>query len=75
MGEKVMNNKKSERPHIMYQSIISGLQEIIDDVTEQSKHNKTESDDLVHDVPLSTQDSLVDIIPIDWYGTESDNKE
>lgn len=65
-----MKNKKSERQHRMYQSIISGLQEIIDDVTEQSKHNKTESDGLIHEVPLSTEDSHVDIIPDD---TGSDN--
>jgi hypothetical protein len=28
-----------------------------------------------NDVPLSTEDSLVDIIPIDWYDAGSDSKE
>lgn len=68
-----MNNKKNKRPHKMYQSIISGLQEIIDDVTEQSKH-KTDLDSLMFhdDAPLSTEDSLVNIIHED---TKSDKAQ
>ena len=67
MGDKVMNNKKSEKPHKMYKSIISGLQEIIDDFTVQTKHNKTELDSLLFhdDVPLPTEDSLVNTIQED----------
>lgn len=60
----------------MYNSIISGLQEIIDDLVDQSKHDRIDLDDLpFNDVPTSTEDALVDIIPIDWSDTESDKKE
>jgi hypothetical protein len=68
-----IDNKRSKK---MYNSIISGLQEIIDYFVDQSKHDRIDLDDLpFNDVPTSTEDALVDIIPIDWSDTESYKKE
>ena len=65
-----IDNKRLKK---MYNSIISGLQEIIDDFVDQSKHDRIDLDGLpFNDVPPSTEDALVDIIPIDWSDTESD---
>ncbi len=67
-----IDNKRSKK---MYNSIVSGLQEIIDDLVDQSKHDRIDLDGLpFNDVP-PTNDELVDIIPIEWSETESDKKE
>jgi hypothetical protein len=59
----------------MYNSIISGLQETIDNLVDQSKHDRIDLDSLpFNDVPPSTEDALVDIIPIDWSDTESEKR-
>jgi len=64
-----MNNKSYK----MYQSIISESQ---DDAVDRSKYVRVDLDSLkFNDVPLSTEDSLVDIIPFDWDDTGSDNRE
>lgn len=71
----MMKNKKyNNRSQKMYNSIVQGLQNAIDDA--HSQNSMTDLDRLTfNDVPLSTEDSLVDIIPIDWDDTGSDNKE
>jgi hypothetical protein len=67
-----IDNKRSKK---MYNSIISGLQEIIDDLVDQSKHDRIDLDGLrYNDVPLSSENSLVDKVPIDWDDTGSDKK-
>lgn len=62
-----MRKKYNNRSHKMYNSIMHGLQEIIDDV--RSKNDRTDDSDSnkINDVPgsISTEDSLVNIIPED----------
>ena len=68
-----IDNKRSKK---MYNSIMNGLQEIMDDLVDQSKYDRIDLDGLpFNDVPPSTEDALVDIIPIDCSDTESDKKE
>lgn len=71
MGDKVLNNKKNKFPnenirsHKMYESIIRGLQEAIDDTVDRSKYNRIDLDNL----PLSTEDLSANIIPGDTGST------
>lgn len=64
------------RSHKMYESIIRGLHDAIDDVVDRSKYDRIDLDGLMfNEVPLSAEDSFVDIGSIDWNDTGSDNNE
>lgn len=67
-----IDNKRSKK---MYNSIVSGLQEILDDFVDQTQYDRIDLDGIpFKDGPPTNDDTLVDIIPIEWSEIESDKK-
>ncbi|MFV0361471.1 MAG: hypothetical protein ACK5LL_00055 [Suipraeoptans sp.] len=67
------DNKRSKK---MYNSIVSGLQEFLDDFVDQTQYDRIDLDGIpFNDGPPINDDALGDIIPIEWSETESNKKE